>query len=892
MDRRVAVGAGVVAVASVAVGGLAWAVRGLPAKVERLAHRQVEASVNADVAWGAVELAGLSSFPRVGVTIRDLTVTGRGPFAGVELARLGRVSVGIDLFSAFAGDTLRVREVAVDGGTIALRVDREGRANWDVSKGASEEADAFELSLDDVSVRDLDLRYDDRQGRMSVALLDVDVDGVAAWSGPVASTDARASIGSLDLRMGRTRYLKASRWTVDADAAYDTATGGLTLAASTATINAFPLSLSGALAPAGEGWDVDLAFRATDGGFASLLSLVPDAYAGSMEGVEARGTVSFEGTAKGRYEGDTWPAFDVSLGVADAAYRYPSLPEVRAIAVDARVTHAQGPKETVGVSLGRLSFDAGGSPFTVRGTVDRLLGSPVIDLAANGRIDLAALSGSLPVPAGTEVAGGVIDVDLVLKGDQRDFEAPNPDRLVAKGTLAGRGVRVASDSFPAPVTIREFSTSFSPQSVAIGSFAASWADSDLSLTGRFDNLVGYALGADVLRGELAASSRALDLRPFQGRDPEAGTTDEGGYVVPVPTDLDLRLTSDLKKVVTRNLTATDVSGALSVSGGAVRLEDLGASMLGGRATVSGSYTAPTAEAADLDVSVDGLSLDVGDTVAAFVTLRRIAPVLEQVQGAFDSGFSLRTRVGRDGTPDLPITRSAGRLAPTGTARAASLRGAESKLRPLGGEAFSAVDLAGSALQYVLSEGTLRLPPAQVKLGTASATLEGSADVSKRTVDLRFTVPVPLASAAALLGADAPKGEASLVVRVRGPYDDPKVTVAPKGGADDVADLVAGAAADAARARADQILAEARAAADVLLAEADARAKKQLRQAQDPASKLAAEAAAAAIRETARAAADRLLAEARRKADAALAGAEGGGGKGSGTSGAPKKGKKR
>jgi hypothetical protein len=894
VDRRIAVAAGATVVGIGLLGGGAWALRGLPGKLERLAHRQLESSVNADVAWGRVELGGLSSLPRVGFAVRDVVVTGRGPFAGLELARLERVALEVDLVAALTGDTMRVRSVEVAGGAVTLRVDREGRANWDVSKGASDEG-AFELLLDQVTVRDLDLAYEDRPGKVAVRVDDLDADGTAAWSGPVASTKARATIGALDVRMGRTRYLDRSAWVVDADAAYDTATGGLSIASSSTTINAFPVSLTGSLVPAGDGWNVDLAFRGEDGGFASLLSLVPRAYSGSMEGVRAKGTVGFEGTAKGLYEGDTWPAFDVALTVADAAYRYPSLPEVNDIAVKARARHAQGPSASVGLDLDELSVSTGGRPFTAKGSIDRMLGDPKLDLTARGQLDLGALAGSLPVPDGTAVAAGVLDVDLAVKGAQSDFEAPDPARIDARGTIVGRGVRVVSETFPEPVTLAALDLSFTPQSTEIRTLAAAWGDSDLSASGRLDNLVGYVLGSDVLRGEVALTSRSLDLRPFQGRDAEAGTTAEDGFVLAVPTDLDLHLTSDLKTVRTRAVTFTDVAGTMSVAGGAIRMEDVTASMLGGRATVSGAYVAPTAESADIDLSVDSLSFDVNDTVATFVTLRRVAPVLEHLRGEFDAGFTLKTRIGKDGTPDLQLTKSAGRLAPTGAANVAALKGAEGKLRPLAGDGFGAVELAGGALQYVLSEGTLTLPPAKVRLGSAPATLSGTADVAKRTLDLRFTTELPLAAAAAVLGADAPKGATEVVIRVRGSYDDPKVTVGLKGAEDDAAGAAAGLAADAARARADQILAQARAAADALLAEADARAKKLVKQADDPAAKLAAEAAAGVIREKARTAADALLAEARKKADAVLAEAGGGGGesgKGGGKKDKPKKGKKK
>jgi len=865
-------GSALVGLAALAGGGV-WFARGLPARVERLVRTQVEASVDADVAWGSVRLTGLSALPRVGLEVRDLVVTGRDAFAGVELARLDRVGFAVDPW-AVVGSTVRVRSVTVEGGRVDLRVDRQGRANWDVVReGDDSGGEGLALSLDDVVVRDLGIDWLDQQGRTEVHVADLDVDGAASWTGSVAGTKAHATISSLDLRSGRTRWLADTRWVIDADAAWDSVTGGLTFGDTKLAINDLPLSLAGSLVPAGDDWSTDLKFAAEDTTFGPLLSLVPNAYQGSMAGVKTSGSVAFGGSVKGRYSSaaDVWPTFDVSLDVKDAAFAYPSLPsEVRDLAVKARVTHEEGPSASTALALETLRFSTGGAPFEAHGTVARMFGNPLVDLAAKGTVDLGALGTALPVPEGTEVPGGVLEVDVAFAGAQSDFEAPNPDRIQARGEVRGRKIRFVTTSMPDPVVVDDLSVGFTPRTAELRSAQVTFGDSDLSASGSLDNLVGYALGGDVLTGDLALGSKHLDLRPFQGRDTEAGTTTDEGLLVAVPMDLDLRVTSAFREVVTRRVELTDVGGLLTVRGGVVRMEDLRAGMLGGRVVMSGSYAAPTAEAADLDLAVDAVSLDIGRTATTFLTLQRMAPVLERMSGRFDSGFSMRTRLAKDGTPDLKITQSAGKLAPTGSVKAPSLKAAEQKLGPAAGAGLGAVEFAGNVLQYVLKQGVLDLAPVDVSLGSLGARMQGTADVAARTLDLAFTAEVPVGQLLELVGAKAGKGKQDVVVRLQGTFDDPKVSVALGDGGG-----VPGVASDALRARADQILDEAKAAANRLIEEADAKAKRLVQKADGPAEKVAAEAAAKVVKDQARKAADRVLDEARKKADALLQ-SEGGG----------------
>lgn len=870
-------GVGVAAIAGLLGGG--WLVTRLPGRLEALARDQLRASVDADVSWGAVS-PSWGALPRLGVTVKDVVVANRGDFAGTELARIGSATVVVDPWAVLASD-VSIRRVSAKDVKVDLRVDRKGRANWDVTKDdGSSEPSSLSLVLDRLEASGVDVEYRDESARIGASVKGLELDGTASWKGSVAAMRGRIGIADLDLHTGRTHWLRDSRWSVDADASYDTATGGMTLASTKVRVNDLPLSIDGSLAPKGAGWVTDLRFAAEETGFGPLLSLVPRAYAGSMQGVKTSGTAALQGWAKGVYEGDTWPGFEVSLEVRDAAYGYPSLPEVSGIGVKARVTHAEGPSASTALDLDELALTAGGSPFTVRGGVKQMFGDPRVDGSAKGRLDLGALSRSLPTPEGTEVSAGALDIDVAIAGARSDFEAPNPRKVKANGTIRGKGVRVVTDAFPLPVTFDELDLTLSPQTAELRSLATRFGDSDLSVAGRLDNLVGYALGGEVLTGTLALRSKQLDLRPLQGRDSEAGTTDEEGLIVAVPTDLDLAVTNDFRRVTTRRLELRDVTGTMRIANGVASLQDLGATTLGGRATISGRYAAPTARTADLDLSVDAVSMNVGDTFAAFATLRRIVPVLEKLSGQYDSGFTLRTKLSNDGTPDLDLTRSAGRVAPTGSLRTAAFSPAEKKLGPAAGKGFGAVELGGNALQYLLQQGTLDLSPFEVKLGGMPATLQGTASVADQKMNL--TVALQLPSPVAALGGG--KGPQDVVIRLKGPWSSPDVTVKLAG--EDPIDAAKDLVSAAAKEQADAILAEARRAADELLGAADAKAKKVVKAADNPAEKALAEAAAKEIRSTARKAADELLAKAQKKADALLAGggADAGGKKGGGKGG--------
>ena len=81
--------------------------------------------------------------------------------------------------------------------------------------------------------------------------------------------------------------------------------------------------------------------------------------------------------------------------------------------------------------------------------------------------------------------------------------------------------------------------SLSPDSARIDALNVRYDDSDLAMQGQFSNLVGYALGGDVLSGRLSITSKNLDVRKFQGAEPapsgKAGKGKKAKAAPPAPT---------------------------------------------------------------------------------------------------------------------------------------------------------------------------------------------------------------------------------------------------------------------------------------------------------------------------------------------------------------------
>src|SRR5262249_41999845 len=149
------------------------------------------------------------------------------------------------------------------------------------------------------------------------------------------------------------------------------------------------------------------------------------------------------------------------------------------------------------------------------------------------------------------------------------------------------------------------------------------------------------------------TSSSVDVRPFQG----------DGLLVAVPSGVDLRLGLKIAQLVAQQGTLEELTGRVHLSGGEARLDAVRGTLFGGTVEVSGRYASPSAEAADVDVSIHVDNVEVQRTVLTFATLRRLVPALEGSHGTMDAVLSIAGPLGRDGAPDLATVSSHGSIVP-------------------------------------------------------------------------------------------------------------------------------------------------------------------------------------------------------------------------------------
>ena len=861
-------------------------------RIEARVKTAINEAVDARVDFGDVGIGLFRSFPDLSLSIRDLSVTGVGGFDGDTLAHVGDLRVTVDLGSAIRALRGRgafvIEGIEVNRPFVHAQVLEDGGASWDVVRARPEGDEApaggggasgLQVALERFAIEDGRIAFDDARSDLHARVEGLGVELAGDFGAERLTVETSAAASSVSVRHLGVPYLNGARLDARADVDADMAAKRFTFRDNRVGLNALGLSFAGSAGVVEEGVELDVTFAADRASFRDILSLVPAKFLEGWERMETGGTVAVSGFVRGlagrRDVGDVGdmgdmgdmgapdlPAFELVVDVEDGMFRDPSLPlAARGVFVDLAVRNPGGPADSTVIELSRFAVRVGEDPFEATARVTTPVSDPSLDATMRGRIDLGALAGTVALE-GIDTLRGTVTTDAAVRtrlSAARDVAGAGTDAMEASGTVEVRDVVVRGSALPQPVDVAELSLALSPRSAELRSLVARAGSSDVRARGRLENLLGFALRGEVLRGDATVSGGLIALDEWMVRPrPERQLA-----VVPVPPRVDLALNATVDRITFGALELTEARGAVRVADERMTLEDFAVRTLGGGIVTSGWYeTKDVARPAfDFDFAMTGL--EIPGAFATFNTVRALAPAAQYATGRFSADLGMTGVFGADMMPVFDALNGEGTVRTQGvsmTGMPALHRLADAvKIERLRDPAFS-----DFMTRVRILDGRLHVEPFDVRLGDLRLNAAGSNGID-RSLDYRLTLVVPraelgteanrvvsgLLADAGRVGVDLGGAEAvRLGAVIGGTMTDPTVRLA--------FDDVAGSVAEAVR---DQAEARLRAEADSARAELERRAAA----ARAEAEREAAEREAAA-RARARAQADSILADAERQAE--------------------------
>ncbi len=747
-------------------------------KLAKLVKEEGNKMLNAQFDFRTLNISLLRNFPSASVSLEDFWLKGTGPFENDTLIQAGKLTAAVNLFSLFGDGGYDISRIIVKDTRVHAIVLEDGRPNWDVMKPSPDAEtpedetaqETFRIKLQKLSVDNLSVVYDDRQGGVFADLSRLEADCSGDFGSDRTVVDLKMETPSLTCRTGGIPLLNKVSLEADMDVDADLAGGKFTLRENMLRLNAIQLNLDGWLAQTKQGMDMDLRLNTNEVGFKELLSLIPAIYAKDFQDLKTDGKVTLNAFARGSMEGNTKvPQFEVNLDVKDAMFRYPSLPAgVEKINISALVRNAGGPLDATEISVAPFDFVLAGNPFSLNATVKTPVSDPDFHLTARGKLDLGKVKEVYPLD--DMQLNGLVQADLELGGRLSMVEKEQFEQMQAKGSLRLNQMKLVLKDMP-PVDIQQSVFTFSPRYLQLSETTVNIGKNDLTLDSRFENYLGYALKGSTLKGTLNVSSNHLNLNDFMSADTTAAVAEVPADtaamgVIRVPENIDFQMQAAFRELLFDKMTLTDGKGTLLVRNGTVDMRNLSFNTMGGSVTMNGAYAAPQKKQPELNAAFDMRNISFAQAYQDLGLVQQLAPIFAGLKGNFSGNLQIDTPLDATMSPVMSAVQGKGAL----STKDLSLSGvkfidqvADIVKKP----SLKEIKVKDLNIDFEIKDGRVTTKPFDLKLGDYNMNLSGSTGLDQ-TIDYTGKITMPADGIASKLG--------TVDMTIGGTFTSPKVGI--------------------------------------------------------------------------------------------------------------------
>lgn len=834
----------------------------LSGKISDIVKREANAMLNAKVEFAELNISLLRHFPKASLSLIDFSVIGVDKFEGQTLVAGERIDVAVDIFSIF-GESFEVSKVWLLSPEIHGVIAKNGVANWDIMKESGEaevvveeqssEPSSFSLSLKQLAIENAKVYYTDNTSAMHFHTAPVSLSLSGDLSAANTTLNLSASAADITFTLGSDSFASGVTATLNGSVGADLVANRYTLSSLQLAVNSVKAALDGWVALEGDDVVTDITLDCSDNNFKDILSLVPAFYTKEFKNLTAAGEVSLTGAVKGRMSGESYPAFNLKLKVADGSFKYADLPKsVSAINILAAVENKGGSLDATKVDVSRFGASFGGQSFAATLKASTPLSDLNFAVTAKGKLDLGAIKDIYPLE--DMALAGIITADASASGKLSDIDRGAYDRLAVAGQLGVEGIEVEYGKFPTIAVNRALAT-LSPSKMALETLDIKIGNSDIAATGNLTNYWGYLLHDKTLNGKLAINSQLLDLNELmvamsedeqteQEKSAEASPEAESQPMaaIEVPKNLDLMLDCKLAKVLYGKMVIDNLAGAASVRDGVLSLDNLGMNMFDGTAKASASYSTANSDSPRLRLNATFNQASFKTTAAQVEMIEKMVPLFNRIEGTYTMSLNADMTLDKTMSPVLKSVNGSGKIT-SGNFKLSSIPA----LTALAGKVGNGINLdtiqssEATVISFTIENGNVITKPFDIRLGKAKLTLSGLTGLDQ-TIDYKVAVALP---------------QITLHANIGGTFTSPKIALDTAKSAEAVLEK-AGIDKEEVAQKVDE-------SKEKLIAEAEAKAAKVIEVARAEADKLVEKATNPITKIAAKAAADKIIAEAERKA---------------------------
>ncbi|MEP6737251.1 MAG: AsmA-like C-terminal region-containing protein [Chryseolinea sp.] len=505
-----------------------------------------------------------------------------------------------------------------------------------------------------------------------------------------------------------------------------------------------------------------------------------------MQGLDMKGNYSLNLNAKGVYDSlrKIIPAIDASMALSNGYVKSSEFPlPLEDLHFTSTVKNTSGKMAETLINVNDLSMLMDGEKFAANLMLQNL-DDYTWDLKAKGGVDLEKITKIFPVEGMS--LSGKMKADIETKGKYSDLKAEKYDRLPTSGTASVANFKYTAKDLPYAVVLSQASMVFDPKKISLEKLEGKIGKSDINVTGSVMNYLGYALGQQVsIKGDVNFASNLLDLNEFMESSSTTPTaTDTASYgVIPVPTNVDFVLKTNIKRITMMDYALTDATGDVIIRNGIADLSGLRFTMLGGTFVVNGTYNTQNIKHPKYDFALKIEKLSIKEAANKSSLISTYAPIAGLITGNFSTDFKISGELLPTMMPNLATVNGGGlvKIAQAALKDSKLVSGITSLTNLKDADEVTMKDVLMSA---AINNGRLSVKPFDVKFGDYKTTVAGSTGLDL-SIDYSLKMDVPAGKLGteynSLIakyngGKTDPNGKIPVSIGVGGKYNAPKLSL--------------------------------------------------------------------------------------------------------------------
>ena len=626
-------------------------------KIKELVAKTLNENVNATIAFKDVDLSLFKSFPQANVSIANLSIVTKAPFANDTLLYSGETNVTMSIKELFKGDgeAMNLESFSTIDGIVNIIFNKDGVGNFDIALKQTEEekpssSKPFALNIQKYDVTNLKFTYIDEGSKMKMVLDSINHQGKGNFAAQKLDLDTKTT-AKLSFDMDKMNYMNNVAISLDAVLGIDLEKSKYEFKDNKALINQLPLEFNGFIQMVEAGQTYDLTFKTPTSDFKNFLGLIPAAYSGDIEKVKTTGQFMVDGKVKGNLTATTVPAFDIKIASNNASFQYPDLPKaVKNIVIDTHIVNETGLMNDTYVNLNKLSFAIDQDVFNAKANIRNIATNALVDAQLNGVINLANVTKAYPVKLDKPLTG-ILKADVKTKFDMKSVETSQYQNIQNSGTASITGFNYEGPEMAKPFKIIQANVAFNPNHVELSKFDAKTGSSDLQVNGTLDNFYGFLFKNQILKGNFNMNATKLVVSDFMAPTTKVEEGKKTTEAVKIPSFLDCTITAKAGTVVYDNLNLKNVSGTLLIKDEAVNLNNLKMDVFGGNIGLTGSVSTK-GKTPKFNMNLGLNAVNIAESFTQLDMLKSIAPIAGVINGKLNSTIKLSGDLQQDMTPNL------------------------------------------------------------------------------------------------------------------------------------------------------------------------------------------------------------------------------------------------